>query len=192
MKRLFLSIAVLASSTLAWDGQRQGFLLGIGGGAASASLTRDDTDEGDAESVQGYVPATVGRIGYAWTNTESILLYTSNTQTGGMVGYIGANYQRWNSADVNANSWFGGAGLLMQNSGITYDGIGPRPANTGFGINFGYAREIAAHASIELGLVVGKYEDKGYYIDADESWEESDESTDVTYAAFTVTFSLLG
>lgn len=191
MKKILLTLLALSSATLAWDGQRQGFLLGIGGGAASVAMVNGDAEDGDLESQQGYAPATSGRIGYAWDNANAILLYSNGTQSDGMIGYTGVNYQKWSSEEVNANSWFGGIGLLTQNDGYSVKSVGTKPSNTGFGINVGYGREIASHASVDMNLVVGKYDDKGYYI-ADESWEKSSESRAITYVAFSITMNLLG
>lgn len=195
MKRSLSLVALATVASFAWDGQRQGFLLGIGAGAASQAYALDAEDDGDLSSISGGAPLTTSRIGYAWSNTSALELYNNTfyRQTG-TVGYSAVNFHWWNTEELaGANAWFGGLGLLAETQGIERKGMDPRPANLGFGINIGYGREIASHFGFELGLLVGGIVDENYtYIGSSDKWEKGEESTDLTYAAFTISVNLLG
>ncbi|MBK8802971.1 MAG: hypothetical protein IPN71_13145 [Fibrobacteres bacterium] len=192
--KILLSLILLATSSLfAWDGQRKGFLLGIGAGAASAGYGLDDAeDDLDPKTVQWLSAMTASRIGYAWTNSSAIELYSNSVGVpgAGYVGYSAINYQWWNSPEVNANSWFGGVGLLSESNGISYKDFDPKPADMGFGLNIGYGREIASHASVELNMIMGAMTDEHYRVSNDE-WEKGKESSNV-FVALSVSMNLTG
>lgn len=195
MKRTLTLVAIATVASFAWDGQRQGFLLGIGAGAASQAYGVDAEVDGQLESQSGGSPLTTSRIGYAWSNTGAIELYNNSFyQQAGMTGYSALNFHWWNNEELaGANSWFGGLGFLAESPGIKRKGMDPMPPSVGFGLNVGYGREIAPHFGIELGLVVGGLADENYYYDTDrEKWIEGDETTDITFAAFTISANLLG
>lgn len=195
MKRSLTLVAIATVASFAWDGQRQGFLLGVGAGAASEVYGVDADVDGQLESQSGGSPLTTSRIGYAWSNTTAIELYNNSFyQQPGMTGYSALNFHWWNSEELSgANSWFGGAGLLAETQGRKYKGMDPKPPTIGFGLNFGYGREIAPHFGIELGLVLGGMTDDNYEYDFDrEKWVEGDESTDISFVAVTISANLLG
>lgn len=197
MKKIISLLALVSASSFAWDGQREGFLLGIGAGAASAAYSFDGAeDDMDASMVQWIAPMTASRIGYAWSNTAAVELYSNSVGSGGAgyIGYTALNYHHWTSPEVNANSWFGGIGMLSETNGITYKDFDSKPADIGFGLNIGYGREIASHASIELNLFVGSLTDENYYTDYPEgtSWEKGGSSNSNVFAAFSVSMNLLG
>ena len=195
MKRILSIVAIASVASFSWDGQRQGFLLGIGAGAASQAYALDAEDDGDISSVSGGSPLTTSRIGYAWSNTSALELY-SNTfyASSGALGYSALNFHWWNTEELaGANSWFGGIGLLAETDGLKRKDVDPRPANLGFGLNVGYGREIAPHFGFEIGLVVGGIVDENHTYDySAEKWEKGQNSTDLTYAAVTVSVNLLG
>jgi len=76
---LSISIALFQSNLSAWDGQREGFILGVGIGGGVTSFTHEVEASGiketsDRENKGGY--ATDFKIGYAFTN--QFLLYYNN------------------------------------------------------------------------------------------------------------------
>lgn len=183
---------ILASTILcnAWDGERQGFLFGVGAGTMSLALANGDAEQGETESVSMLMPATSARLGYAWSNDAGAMIYTNTAGIGPTsYGYIGIDGQIWNS--TTKNSWFGGLGMITQSVSTKQKGIDQKPANTGIGVNFGYSREVASHVSAELNLFVGSLSDKGWAINGDE-WEDAEEPTDYIVAGFSVTIGLLG
>jgi len=196
VKKSISLLALVAATSFAWDGQREGFLLGIGAGAASAGYGLDDaTDDRDASIVQWMAPMTASRIGYAWTNTAAVELFSNTIGSGGngSIGYTALNYHWWNSPDVNANSWFGGLGLLTETNGITYKDFDSKPSDMGFGLNVGYGREFASHLSAELNLFVGGLTNEHYTVPVNGTkWEKSGSSSSNTFVAFSVSMNLLG
>ena len=57
--------------------------------------------------------------------------------------------------EAMSNSWFGGIGLIVRGSNKKFKEVDPPDPDVGFGVNFGYGREIVEHASIEANLTIG-------------------------------------
>lgn len=185
-----LAVSVLSTCSLAgWDGQRQGFLLGIGAGGASVSYV--GTKSKSTQTTVGAV-MTGSRIGYAWTNTRAIELYNSSLMvTNSTFGYSGVNFQAWSAEEAQSNSWFGGLGLMTRSVGTVTDAQGQFPASYGFGGNFGYGFEIAKHASIDLNLLLG-FIDVQSYTASSSSWTKVGSSAGTLLGGFSVSINLLG
>jgi hypothetical protein len=189
--RGLLSVLFLSAAGFAWDGQRQGFLLGIGAGAASMS---EESTKTDATQYSYGVPVTTSRIGYAWDNQHAIELY-GNTMFDNPtnIAYSGIDLQVWNADETQANTWFGGIGLITAQPGIDTHADGQYPASYGFGGNFGYGFEFAKHASVDLNLLVG-FVDVQNYSDGnlEPGWTKSGSAQGEILAGFSVSVELLG
>ena len=177
---VFLSLVSTSVSIFAWDGNRQGFLLGVGAGTNSQTIANGDASRGDVESVSLQSAITNSRIGYAFSNKSALLLYGHSLYR--MAGDTGATYtalnlQTWSSDEPQSNSWFGGIGLIADSHTTTYKDRSGSDPDYGVGINFGYGREIVDHVSIETNITIGSVE-----IDGD----------DLSFIGFNTTFNLLG
>ena len=162
---VFISLVSTSVSILAWDGNRQGFLLGVGAGTNSQTIL--DTDPGypgDVESINLQSAITNSRIGYAFSDKHALLLYGHSLyrnmgETGAT--YTSLNFQYWSTDEPQSNSWFGGIGLIVSRNNTTIKGYDSPDSEVGFGANFGYGREIVKHASIESNLTIGGISIKG-------------------------------
>ena len=178
---VFVSLVSTSVSTVAWDGYRQGFLLGVGAGTNSQTIL--DTDPGypgDVESINLQSAITNSRIGYAFSDKHALLLYGHSLyrnmgETGAT--YTALNFQYWSTDEPQSNSWFGGIGLIADSYTTTYKDESGSDPDYGVGINFGYGREIVEHVSIETNLTIGSVQ-----IDGD----------DLLFVGFNTTFNLLG
>ena len=162
MKIIFsviISLVSTSTSILAWDGNRQGFLYGVGAGTNSQSIFFTDEEYFEnPESAKLSTSITNFRIGYAPNNNFAMLLYGHglwNTYQGNETSYLAINVQRWSTDEPQSNSWFGGIGLIARAQNYKVKGYDQSDPDFGFGANFGYGREIAKHASIETNLTIG-------------------------------------
>ena len=177
MKSIYVVLVALigtSTSIFAFDGGRQGFLLGSGAGTSSITSMHDADSSGELES-QSYSNATTNfRIGYAPQDNYAILLYGHGLYNDGRfnLSYMGINYQRWSPNAPQSNSWFGGIGLMALDTSLNLKDESSDP-ETGLGVNFGYGREIVKHASLETNLTIGVV-------------------NETLYVGFTNTFHLLG
>ena len=177
---VFISLVSTSVSIFAWDGNRQGFLLGVGAGTNSQTILDGDASRGDVESVSLQSAITNSRIGYAFSDKHALLfyghsLYRNIGETGAT--YTALNFQYWSTDEPQSNSQFGGIGLIADSYTTTYKDESISDPDYGFGINFGYGREIVEHVSIETNLTIG-----GMEIDGD----------DLLFVGFNTTFNLLG
>ena len=161
MKLIFavlISLVMTSTSIFAWGGNRQGFLWGFGAGTNSQTLIYDAENRGDAESATLSTSITNFRIGYAPNNNFAMLLYGHglwNTYQGNETSYLAINVQRWSTDEPQSNSWFGGIGLITRAQNYNVKGYNQSDPDVGFGVNFGYGREIVEHASIEANFTIG-------------------------------------
>jgi len=187
MKIIFavlISLVMTSTSIFAWDGNRQGFLWGFGAGTNSQTVIYDAENRGDLESEGLGTSITNFRIGYAPQDNYAMLLYGHglwNLLKAGSASYYAINYQRWSHDEAQSNSWFGGIGLIVRGSNKKFKEVDPPDPDVGFGVNFGYGREIVEHASIEANLTIGG-------ISTDTEWGEETE----IFVGANITFHLLG
>lgn len=160
---IYIAISVLCSSSIfAFDGERQGFILGGGLGGAFVSYTTTSSylpesvskDIGAIHSVFkiGYAPSNVFEIYYIskvswWSGVNTEGYYDDQLQTLGLAA-VGASYHLNNESN---EGWFmsGGFGLsslltLSFNSGDGY---------SGFGLYGGAGYEFIEHWSVQLDLI---------------------------------------
>jgi hypothetical protein len=153
MKKILMIAVVLNAYLHAWDGQRQGFLFGIGMGVTSATLvTLEKTQKGDVLGGQEYLPGFTSKIGYAWNNSNAVLLYTQNMNAA--ISYTGINYQRWSQAELPVGFWYFGLGLITNRDVLIYDGKKSKQ-KSGAGLNINYGIEFVKHMSIDMGFTTG-------------------------------------
>ena len=180
MKKGIALVLIFWGVGVCWDGQRQGFILGAGMGTASNVWVNFGAESGEVLYITWFTPAGTSRIGYAWDNLNAIELY--GTDVTSTFGYMGINYQKWNIEKVQANSWFGGAGFLREsNSSIGIKDEDPPVSDFGFGFNFGYAREVVKHTSVDMNFILGFIETEFF-----NSIENQ------MYTSFTMTVNLTG
>ena len=145
-----------SASAYAWDGDRQGFLLGVGAGTINQVIANDAKEAGNFAQAIGN-----SRIGYAFDSKNAVLLYSQglysvNAGINPSVNatYTGLNYQNWSKDEPQSSTKFAGFGVIGMSAGYSYDGNSFDP-EYGFGVNFGYGREVVKHTSIELNIVTG-------------------------------------
>jgi hypothetical protein len=192
MKKLSLSamlLCALFSSSFGWDGERQGFIWGVGAGVDSYSELYIDAQVGDRYVLSVLLPIRTARIGYAWDNRHAFVLHS--TQFSGGYNYTAANYLTWKEETAQSNSWYGGAGILLMSPSVVYKEVDPEDSSLGFGLNFGYGYEFAKHMQIDLNFVMG-------YINQEDSAYDAYTDTRITVedptvvSSMSVTFSGLG
>jgi hypothetical protein len=158
------------TNAFAFDGQRKGFLLGIGLGPGFTSFTQELESSGFGfhQSVKSDRETKVGlitdfKIGYAPDNTWAIY-YTSKVSWFGMENTFGDNVTVSNGLGAVAVSyWFkpqapspflaGGIGYSTWSLPFEDD---PPDTWTGFGLFAGGGYEFSRHLSIEGSLSWGK------------------------------------
>ena len=75
MKKMLLILAVYTSA-FSWDGERQGFILGVGAGSSdNIVLNGEASNDGDWVTRSSISLSMTSRIGYAYTNHNAILIY---------------------------------------------------------------------------------------------------------------------
>ncbi len=154
MAKLILILMLLANFSFSWDGARQGFLLGFGAGATNITYSLLGAEDGELFMLSMMDPIFTSRIGYAWNDQQAVEIFSIDFTSSFAIA--GLNYHSWSMPDVQSNEWFGGIGILRENYGSRrFKGEDLPDADVGFAANFGYAREIASHASIETGIVMG-------------------------------------
>ncbi len=157
-------IALLATQVFSWDGQRNGFILGIGLGSGYTSYNYKVEDNGterttSRESALG--PASIVKIGYAPDNTYLIYFMSNSTWftgkdingdnfktssdfTGAAVSY----YFKERTPSFYVTGGFGGGSWNGLFTGMDSEGIG-----IGFLCGAGY--EFTKHWSGEINLSFG-------------------------------------
>ncbi|MGL1900641.1 MAG: hypothetical protein OCC49_00805 [Fibrobacterales bacterium] len=162
MKHILLLISILISISFSFDGDRQGFLIGIGTGAVANTFVKLDIQENENERSMSSTPYIPSKIGFAWSNTQAVLLYGAGFQTtfahNGQTTftYTSLNYQQWSNSDSQSNFWFAGVGPLI-NSYDSYiiKGVTPADPDYGIALNAGYGRELISHFSFEINVILG-------------------------------------
>ncbi|MGL1934111.1 MAG: hypothetical protein OCD01_03795 [Fibrobacterales bacterium] len=154
MKPLLLILTFMFTTPFAFDGERQGLLIGIGAGVSHNTLRILDVQDKEHERstyTHTYIPS---RIGYAWSNTKAILLYGAVIET--TFGYTGINYQQWFNEETQSNFWFVGLGPLRESyDSYIVKGTTPKNPNYGLAINCGFGRELVSHFSFEINGLLG-------------------------------------
>jgi len=141
----------ISGSAFAWDGERQGFLLGLGIGL---DATNNNPEYGDSKTEVGL--GTDFKLGYAFTN-QLMLLYTNKVGwlsidsvivTDGLSA-LGMNYY----LDPKAPSFFfgGGLGVALRDAPFEEDAVN----STGFGFYAETGYEFARHWNVALTLRYG-------------------------------------
>ncbi|MDT8447757.1 MAG: hypothetical protein RRB13_12780 [bacterium] len=174
---LFLSLVfLLPTASFAFDGKRQGFLLGLGAGAGSLEYTEVQSEflASDNRTAKQSTPAFMPKLGYAFGDQLAFLYYRhpfsfsaenaqkESQQMTACVEMLGFNYY-FSGGDT---SLYIGAG-----SGRSYffEGIDNQAPGvlqgTGFSYSIGY--EFSKHFSLELTSLSGTLNDqkgefKGY------------------------------
>lgn len=161
MKFLIAVLLVLVNIISAWDGERKGFLLGIGGGVGSVSRGYFDAKEkGDHMSDSYSDVAQTSIIGYAFNNQNALVL--KQITFGSNMSATGLAYYSWKETKAQSRGWFIGIDQLSQNfvSPLYYK-VEPRVSQNGLSISVGWLYEFANHTSIDLGFTIGglKYYD---------------------------------
>jgi len=174
---LVLCVVLLLTSTLfAFDGNRQGFILGFGGGVASLTSNKEYS-ESDFNSTEGQLPfITNFKIGGGLN--EQILIYWSSKVN-------------WFSRDEDDNeTWISGIGALsgtyyfkpdiksyFLSGGIGYatyqmftsdsEDLEENTYDMGLALFFGGGYEFKKHLNIEAGICRGSTskENSGYWTD---------------------------
>ena len=158
-----ISLISTSTSILAWDGDRQGFLLGYGAGTNSQFIGYP-AERWEIENTSFSTSINNARIGYAFDNNFALLIYLHDlwSYRGDYeTSFQGINVQRWSGTpwgiadESQSNCWFGGIGLIVRESNVKIKGVGKPDPDVGWGVNFGYGREIVNHASIEINLTIG-------------------------------------
>lgn len=166
---------LLATNAQAFDGQRKGFLLGIGIGPGLTSYTQKVTVqmvsvESDRENTAGVM--TDFKIGYAPDNSWAIY-YTSKVSWFGMTNALGNDVTIANGLGAVAVSyWFNqqapspfiAGGIGFSTWSLPFE---DNPPDTwmGAGLFAGGGYEFSRHWSVEGYLSWGKPEDKVYGIE---------------------------
>jgi hypothetical protein len=179
--RLFAAFIILCltTSAQALDGQRKGFILGIGAGPGYTSYTQEvavdyltyhESVESDRENKVGVI--TDFKIGYAWDNSWAIY-YTSKVSWFGMENALGNNVTIANGLGAAAvTHWF----KPQAPSGFVAGGLGYSTWNLPFednapdtwvgpGLFMGGGYEFSRHWSLEGYLAWGKPQDSEWGIE---------------------------
>lgn len=161
---LLVLFACILSSLLAFDGNRKGFLLGIGGGLAYLSYSQELEGHGDSyESPDkeenafatdfkiGYAPNNYLELYYtnkvAWFSMKNI--YDDNITIADGVSAIGMSY--FVAPELKSGNWcpsiFLSAGLGISSWSAPYE---DSEASTGTGLFVGVGYEFSKHYRISL------------------------------------------
>ncbi len=168
---LLVVFICLLTSLMAFDGNREGFLLGFGGGISNTNFSQEvewmgDSIESDDESEVGF--ATDFKIGYAPTN--NLELYYSNkvawfsihnaldedvTIANGL-SMLGASY--FIAPELKNGSWhsslFFSAGIGMASWSTPFEDDGDPWEGTGYSVGIGY--EFNKHYRISLDFITSE------------------------------------
>ena len=157
MKLMAVFIALLSTTSLAWDGERKGFILGtgVGGGALMSSFS--NVPDSSVESITEHHLLGTTRIGYAYNNFSSIEFYQEAYRAG--FSYNGINFRQYLSEGIQANGWFAGVGIFLGTDNIKYKERDEADPKVDFALNAGYTREIVKHFHVDLTYAVGMMED---------------------------------
>jgi hypothetical protein len=168
-----LSLCLVAGPAQAFDGQRKGFILGVGAGLGHTSFTQEETVDywGYSESVESDREDKAGvmtdfKIGYAWDNYWAVY-YTAKVSWFGMENVYGEDVTIANGLEAvalthlfkpQAPSWFVAGGLGYSTWGLPFE---DNPPDTwyGPGLFMGGGYEFSRHWSVEGYLAWGKPND---------------------------------
>jgi hypothetical protein len=159
-------VILMAAGTGAFDGQREGFIMGGGLGLGMTSYTQTleyggDSETGDRENKASFI--TDFRIGWG-VNQQTEIYYTSKVSWFGMenalgdniviadgIGGIGVSH----SLQPVAPTWFLTGGIALATWSLPLEEDAP-DAWTGLGLYAGAGYEFSRHYSVEFDLIYGK------------------------------------
>lgn len=152
---------ISAASSLAFDGQRKGFILGGGIGFGMASYTQTVNDETSDRENKGAV-ITDFKIGFA-ANEQTEIYYTSKVSWFSLknvfdetvtiangIGAVGVSY----SLKTYAPTWFLTGGLGLSSWDAPFESNSD--AWIGFGLFAGAGYEFSKHYGVEFDILYGK------------------------------------
>lgn len=155
---LLCSVASIPTDSFAFDGQKKGFILGLGIGPGMDSFTQDITSDFiDVESARETKPALITdfKIGYA-PNNQLLVYYVSKVAWFGLTNAFDESVTITNGNGGIGVSYFlnsknfiaGGLGLSTWNTPFESGS----KASTGLGIFVGGGREMSKNWTVEGGI----------------------------------------
>jgi len=192
IKHFLITISLIAvTSTFAWDGKRQGILLGTGVGASSISNSSTEAkNDGD------WLGATYNDVmfqtllGYAWNNKNAV--YFQSSSLGSHYDLLGLVYHSWKSEAAQSNSWFIGLQKITYtpNRNLYLNKV--TPTDAGLALAGGYGFEFAPHVDLQLNLLLGAYNAfDASYNQLTESWSQTSGDARILLA-FSVSVNVMG